>query len=99
MARSAPVDTNAAYGGCSPVWANGLSVGDALFTQLIAIVVGVPAQLDVSHGHILPVVSGRPATSVTPPGRAGLLLHPSARSSLRCGRSRASGLLGLSPTA
>ncbi len=31
-----------------------LGVCDALFAELVAVVVGVPAQLDVSHGHILP---------------------------------------------
>ena len=32
-----------------------LGICDALFTEFVAVVVGVPAQLDVSHGHILPV--------------------------------------------
>jgi hypothetical protein len=53
LARSAPVGTNTTYGGFSPARLMGPSVGDAHLAQPVAVVVGLPAQLDVSHTSIV----------------------------------------------
>jgi len=49
VARAAPVETNAAYGGVQRAPADRLGVCRSLRGEAITIVVGMPAQLHVPH--------------------------------------------------